>query len=165
MEWFRRVKRELKIQRKKDIPDGLWTKCDRCGEIIYKKELERNYWVCSRCQYHFRISSSQYIQILMDDGQLTELDVDLTSSDPLKFRDSKKYRDRIREATERTNMKAAVRVGSGKIQGRPLVLAFLDFNFLGGSMGSAVGEKIARGIRLALEKRWPLVILSSSFMI
>lgn len=162
MEWFRRVKRGLKIQQKRDIPDGLWTKCERCGEIIYKKELERNYWVCSKCQYHFRINSSQYMQILMDDGVLMEFDAELTSSDPLNFRDSKKYPDRIKEAVERTNMMAAVRVGTGKIEGRQLVIAFLDFSFLGGSMGSAVGEKITRGIRLALEKRWPLVILSSS---
>jgi acetyl-CoA carboxylase carboxyl transferase subunit beta len=162
MEWFRRVKRGLKIQRKKEIPDGLWIKCEKCGEIIYKKELERNYWVCSKCQYHFRISSGQYAQILMDEGKLTEIDVNLTSDDPLKFRDSKKYPDRIKEAVAKTNMRAAVRVGTGKLQGRALVAAFLDFNFLGGSMGSAVGEKIARGIRLALKKRWPLVIVASS---
>jgi acetyl-CoA carboxylase carboxyl transferase subunit beta len=162
MEWFRRVKRGLKIQRKKEIPDGLWIKCEKCGEIIYKKELERNSWVCSKCQYHFRINSEQYVQILMDDGKLTEIDADLTSDDPLKFRDSKKYPDRIKEAMAKTNMRAAVRVGTGKLHGRPLVAAFLDFNFLGGSMGSAVGEKIARSIRLALKKRWPLVILASS---
>ncbi len=162
MEWFRRVKRELKIQRKKEIPDGLWIKCDHCGEIVYKKELERSHWVCSKCQYHFRINSEQYVQILMDDGVLAEIDVNLTSDDPLKFRDSKKYSDRIKEAVGKTKMKAAVRVGTGKIQGRPLVAAFLDFGFLGGSMGSAVGEKIARGIRLALKKRWPLLILASS---
>jgi acetyl-CoA carboxylase carboxyl transferase subunit beta len=162
MEWFRRVKRGLKIQSKKEIPDGLWIKCDHCGEIVYKKELERNYWVCSKCQYHFRIDSAQYVQILMDEGLLTEIDVDLTSDDPLQFRDSKKYPDRIKDAVRKTKMKAAVRVGTGRIQGRALVVAFLDFSFLGGSMGSAVGEKIARGIRLALEKRWPLVILASS---
>ena len=162
MEWFRKVKRGLKIQSKKEIPDGLWMKCEKCGEIIYKKELERDYWVCSKCHYHFRINSEQYVKILMDDGILTEIDVDLTSDDPLKFRDSKKYRDRIKEAVVKTNMKAAVRVGTGKLQGRPLVAAFLDFSFLGGSMGSAVGEKIARGIRLALKNRWPLVIVASS---
>lgn len=162
MEWFRRVRRGLSIQRKKEIPDGLWTKCEQCGEIIYQKELERNYWICSRCQHHFRISSGQYVQILMDNGQLEEIDVALSSDDPLEFRDSKKYPQRIKQAVEETKMKAAVRVGTGKLEGRPLVAAFLDFGFLGGSMGSAVGEKIARGIRLALEKRWPLVILSSS---
>ena len=162
MEWFRKVKRGLKIQSKKEIPDGLWMKCEKCGEIIYKKELERDYWVCSKCHYHFRINSEQYVKILMDDGILTEIDVDLTSDDPLKFRDSKKYRDRIKEAVAKTNMKAAVRVGTGKLLGRPLVAAFLDFSFLGGSMGSAVGEKIARGIRLALKNRWPLVIVASS---
>jgi acetyl-CoA carboxylase carboxyl transferase subunit beta len=162
MEWFRRVKRGLNHQRKKEIPDGLWTKCEQCGEIIYQKELERNRWVCSKCQHHFRISSEQYIQILMDDGVLTEVEVDLTSADPLEFRDSEKYTQRIKQAMDKTKMKAAVRVGTGKLEGQPVVAAFLDFSFLGGSMGSAVGEKIARGIRLALEKRWPLVILSSS---
>ncbi len=162
MEWFQRVKRGLKIQKKKDIPDGLWIKCESCGEIIYKSELERNCWVCSKCQYHFRINSAQYVQVLMDDGQLMELDPDLTSTDPLKFKDTKKYSDRIKAAVQKNKMKAAVRVGAGKIAGRPLVAAFLDFSFLGGSMGSVVGEKIARGIRHAIEKRWPIVILSSS---
>ena len=162
MEWFRRVKRGLKIQQKKDIPDGLWIKCDKCGEIVYKKELERNYWICTKCQHHFRINSEQYVQILMDGGMLSEVDIGLTSGDPLKFRDSKKYPDRIKEAVSKNKMNAAVRVGTGKIDGLPLVAAFLDFAFLGGSMGSAVGEKISRGIRLSLEKRWPLVILSSS---
>jgi acetyl-CoA carboxylase carboxyl transferase subunit beta len=162
MEWFQRVKRGLQIQKKKDIPDGLWIKCESCGEIIYKSELERNCWVCSKCQYHFRINSAQYVQVLMDDGQLMELDPDLTSADPLKFKDTKKYSDRIKAAVQKNKMKAAVRVGAGKIAGRPLVAAFLDFSFLGGSMGSVVGEKIARGIRHAIEKRWPIVILSSS---
>jgi acetyl-CoA carboxylase carboxyl transferase subunit beta len=162
MEWFRKVKRGLNIQRKKDIPNGLWTKCEGCGEIIYKKELERHHWVCSKCKHHFRINSEQYVHILMDDGVLTEIDAGLTSADPLKFQDSKKYTQRIKQAVDQTKMMAAVRVGTGKIDGRLVVVALLDFSFLGGSMGSAVGEKIARGINLALKKRCPLVILSSS---
>jgi acetyl-CoA carboxylase carboxyl transferase subunit beta len=162
MEWFRKVKRGLKIQKKKQIPDGLWLKCDRCGEIIYRKELERSSWVCSKCTHHFRISSAQYISILMDDGRLDEIEDQLTSGDPLEFRDSKKYPDRIKKAVQQTGMKSAVRVGTGRLEGIPLVAAFLDFSFLGGSMGSAVGEKIARGIRLAIEKKCPLVIVSSS---
>jgi acetyl-CoA carboxylase carboxyl transferase subunit beta len=162
MEWFRKVKRGLKIQKKKEIPDGLWLKCDRCGEIIYRKELERAFWVCSRCGHHFRITSAQYISILMDDGQLDEIDDQLTSGDPLGFRDSKKYPDRIKQAVHKTGMKSAVRVGTGRLEGLPLVAAFLDFSFLGGSMGSAVGEKIARGIRLAIDRKIPVVILSSS---
>lgn len=162
MEWFRKVKRGLKIQKKKEIPDGLWLKCDRCGEIIYRKELERAFWVCSRCGHHFRITSAQYISILMDDGQLDEIDDELTSGDPLGFRDSKKYPDRIKQAVQKTGMKSAVRVGTGRLEGLPLVAAFLDFSFLGGSMGSAVGEKIARGIRLAIDRKIPVVILSSS---
>jgi len=162
MEWFRKVKRGLKIQKKKEIPDGLWLKCDRCGEIIYRKELERASWVCSKCRHHFRISSAQYISILMDDGRLEEIDSELTSGDPLGFRDSKKYPERIRLAVQKTEMKSAVRVGTGRLGGIPLVAAFLDFSFLGGSMGSAVGEKIARGIRLAIEKKTPLLIVSSS---
>jgi len=162
MEWFRKVKRGLKTQKKKEIPDGLWLKCDRCGEIIYRKELERASWVCSKCGYHFRITSAQYISILMDDCRLDEIDSELTSGDPLGFRDSKRYPDRISKAVQQTRMKSAVRVGTGRLEGIPLVAAFLDFSFLGGSMGSAVGEKIARGIRLAIEKKLPLVILSSS---
>jgi acetyl-CoA carboxylase carboxyl transferase subunit beta len=162
MEWFRKVKRGLKTQKRKEIPDGLWIKCDKCGEIVYKKELERNFWVCSKCQHHFRISSAQYVQILMDDGLLSEIDHELTSADPLGFRDSRRYTDRIKEAVEQNQMLEAVRVGTGQIEGISLVAAFLDFNFLGGSMGSAVGEKIARGIRLATANKWPVMILSSS---
>jgi acetyl-CoA carboxylase carboxyl transferase subunit beta len=162
MEWFRKVKSGLKIQKKRDIPDGLWIKCESCAEIVYKKELERNAWVCSKCGHHFRINSAQYIKILMDDGLLSEIDSELTSADPLKFRDSRKYTDRVKEAVEKNQMKAAVRVGLGRIEGIPLMVAFLDFAFLGGSMGSAVGEKISRGIRVAIEKRWPLLIVSSS---
>ncbi len=162
MEWFRKVKSGLKIQKKKEIPDGLWLKCERCGEIIYRKELERASWVCSKCGHHFRITSGQYISILMDGGELAEIDAELTSGDPLEFRDSKKYPDRIKKAVQQTGMNSAVRVGTGKLEGIPLVAAFLDFSFLGGSMGSAVGEKIARGIRLAIEKKYPLVIVSSS---
>jgi len=162
MEWFRKVKHGLKIQKKKQIPDGLWLKCDRCGEIIYRKELERASWVCSKCAHHFRISSAQYVSILMDDGRLDEIEDQLTSGDPLDFRDSKRYPDRIKKAVQQTGMKSAVRVGTGRLEGIPLVAAFLDFSFLGGSMGSAVGEKIARGIRLAIEKKLPLVIVSGS---
>jgi acetyl-CoA carboxylase carboxyl transferase subunit beta len=162
MEWFRKVKRGLKSQKKKEIPDGLWLKCERCGEIIYRKELQRAFWVCSKCGYHFRISSAQYISILIDGGDYSEIDTQLTSGDQLGFRDSKKYSDRIKKAIEETEIKTAVRVGTGRLGGIPLVATFLDFSFLGGSMGSAVGEKIARGIRLAIEKRWPLVIVSSS---
>jgi len=162
MAWFRKVQRGLKIQKKKEIPDGLWLKCERCGEIIYRKELERSFWACSKCGYHFRITSSQYISILMDDESFSEIESELTSGDPLGFRDSQKYPDRIKTAIKKTGMKSAIRVGTGRLEGIPLVAAFLDFSFLGGSMGSVVGEKIARGIRLAIEKQWPLVIVSSS---
>jgi len=162
MEWFRKAKEGLIPQRKKEIPDGIWIKCDSCGEIIYKKELEKDLWVCSKCDHHFRIKSRDYINLILDDGKLEEYDRDLVASDPLKFKDSKRYPDRIKNSQKKTNLKDAIVTGIGKIDGIEVSFGVMDFGFIGGSMGSVVGEKVARAIERSLERRIPLVIISCS---
>ena len=163
MSWLKKSKEGLKTpQRKRELPDGLWTKCEECGEILYHKELERNLWTCTKCSYHFRISARTYIKILLDEDSFVERFSEVVSTDPLKFRDTKRYVDRLRRAREETGLSEAILVGEGTIEGRPLVIGVMDFAFLGGSMASAVGERIARGILLSLETRRPLVLISSS---
>jgi len=163
MSWLKKSKEGLKTpQRKRELPDGLWTKCEDCGEILYQKELERNLWTCTKCSYHFRISARTYLQILLDEGSFVERFSEVVSTDPLKFRDTKRYADRLRKAREETSMSESILMGEGAIEGRPLVIGVMDFSFLGGSLASAAGERIARGILLALETRHPLVLLSSS---
>jgi len=162
MEWFKKARVEIDSTNKKEIPDGLWTKCPHCGEIIYVKEIEKEHWVCKICSYHFRLQSDDYIKMILDDGRLEEHDADLVSGDPLKFKDSKRYPARIRQAQEKTGLKEAVRVGIGRIDGRMVSFAVMDFRFIGGSMGSVVGEKIARAIERSLEGKMPLVIISTS---
>jgi acetyl-CoA carboxylase carboxyl transferase subunit beta len=162
MEWFRKAKEGLIPQRKKEIPDGIWVKCDSCGEIIYRKQLEKDLWVCSKCDHHFRIKSRDYIDLILDEGHLEEYDRDLVASDPLEFKDSKRYPDRIKVSQEKTNLNDAVVAGIGKLEGREISFAVMDFGFIGGSMGSVVGEKVARAIERSLERRIPLVIISCS---
>ncbi len=162
MEWFKKPKDGLVSQQKKEIPDGLWTKCESCGEIIYVKELEKNLWVCHRCNFHFRIKSKDYIELLLDEGKLEEHDKNLISGDPLKFKDSKKYPDRIRDSRRKTGLNDAVIVGIGKIEGKEVSFGVMDFGFIGGSMGSVVGEKVTRAIERALDRKIPLVIVSCS---
>jgi len=152
----------LTTQTKKDIPDGLWTKCKECGEIIYTKQMEENIWVCPNCGYHFRISSARYIKFLLDNGELEEFDADLTSLDPLQFKDSKKYPDRVKAAMEKSDLNDAVVAGIGKMDGIEVSFAIMDFSFIGGSMGSVVGEKIARAIERAIDREIPLIIVSCS---
>jgi acetyl-CoA carboxylase carboxyl transferase subunit beta len=162
MEWFRKAKEGLVPQRKKELPDGIWVKCDSCGEIIYRKELEKNLWVCSKCDHHFRIRSKDYIHLILDGGELEEYDKYLTGSDPLEFKDSKKYPERIKDSQKKTNLKDAVVAGVGRIDGREVSFAVMDFGFIGGSMGSVVGEKVARAIERSLDIKIPLVIVSCS---
>jgi acetyl-CoA carboxylase carboxyl transferase subunit beta len=162
MEWFRKAKEGLIPQRRKEIPDGIWVKCDSCGEIIYRKELEKNLWVCSKCDHHFRLKSKDYINLILDKGRLEEYDVNLEAGDPLEFKDSKKYPDRIEESQKKTNLHDAIVTGIGKIEGRGVSFAVMDFGFIGGSMGSVVGEKVARAIERSLQARIPLVIISCS---
>jgi len=162
MEWFKKAKEGLTRQEKKEIPDGLWSKCSACGEIIYTRQLEANFWVCPNCRFHFRISSRKYINILLDDGALEEFDTNLESMDPLKFKDSKKYPDRIKSAQTKSGLKDAVICGLGAIDSVPISFSIMDFEFIGGSMGSVVGEKMARAIERAIDKEIPLIILSCS---
>jgi acetyl-CoA carboxylase carboxyl transferase subunit beta len=163
MSWLKRAKEGLKAQqRRRELPDGLWTKCEDCGEILYHKELERNLWTCSKCTYHFRVPARTYLRILLDEGSFVERFAEVVSTDPLRFRDAKRYVDRLKKAREETALSEAILVGEGRIDGRPLVIGVMDFSFLGGSLASAAGERIARAILLALEHRRPLVIFSSS---
>ena len=163
MAWFRRSKENIASDgQKKETPDGLWTKCGGCGEIIHRKQLEQNLFTCPKCSFHFRIGSKDYFKILLDEGSFSEMDKKLQSADPLEFVDTKRYSDRLKETAKKTGLHDAVRTGTGKIGGLPVVMACMDFTFIGGSMGSVVGEKIARAIDKALKTRHPLIIISSS---
>ncbi len=162
MDWFKRKKEVLKPVDRKEMPDGLWIKCDSCGEIIYKKELEKKLYVCPKCDYHFRIASSNYISILADKDSFIEFNQNLQSMDPLKFKDSKRYIERYKAAVKKAGINEAVVTGRGKIENIEVVIAIMDFSFLGGSMGSVVGEKVSRAIDIAIQENKPLIILSAS---
>lgn len=162
MDWFKRKKEVLKPAERKEIPDGLWIKCEECGEIIYKKELEKKLYVCPKCDFHFRIGSYDYIDILLDENSFEEFNQHISSTDPLKFRDNKKYSEKYQAAVKKTGLKEAVVTGRGNMDGQDVVLALMDFAFLGGSMGSVVGEKISRAIGVAIEEKKPMIIISSS---
>jgi acetyl-CoA carboxylase carboxyl transferase subunit beta len=163
MAWFRRSKQNISSDgQKKDIPDGMWTKCPECNEIIHKKLLEQNLFTCSKCSYHFRIGSKEYFKLLLDEGSFKEMDRKLRSVDPLGFVDSKKYSVRLDETIKKTGLYDAVRTGTGSMNKIPVVVACMDFGFIGGSMGSVVGEKIARAIDVAMKQKQPLIIISSS---
>jgi acetyl-CoA carboxylase carboxyl transferase subunit beta len=163
MAWFRRSKASLAADpQRKDTPDGMWTKCDNCGEIIHRKQLEQQFFTCIKCNFHFRIGSKEYISILIDEGTFKELDRKMRSTDPLEFQDTKRYKDRIRETMRKTGLNDAVRTGTGKLSGIEVALGVMDFSFIGGSMGSVVGEKVARAIHRALKSKIPMVTVSSS---
>ncbi len=162
MDWFKRKKEALKPADKKELPDGLWIKCESCGEIIYKKELEKRLYVCPKCDYHFRIGSEQYIDLLFDKDTFEEFNAHIMAADPLSFKDAKKYSDKYKATVKKTGMNEAVVTGSGQIEKNKVIVALMDFKFLGGSMGSVVGEKISRAADKALETKSPLIILSSS---
>jgi acetyl-CoA carboxylase carboxyl transferase subunit beta len=163
MSWFKRKDKGIQTstEEKKDTPKGLWYKSPT-GKIIDTKELEQNFYVSPEDGYHVRIGSKEYFEILFDDNKFEELDANLTSKDPLKFEDTKKYPDRLKAAQAKTNLKDAVRTAVGKSKGKDLVIACMDFSFIGGSMGSVVGEKIARAADYALKKKIPLMIISKS---
>ena len=163
MAWFRRSKVSIASEpQRKDLPDGLWTKCEGCGEIIHRKQLEQQLYTCIKCNYHFRIGSKEYLSFFLDEGTFKEIDRKMRSTDPLGFSDTKKYKDRVRDAMRKTELHDAVRTGTGKIGGIDIVIAAMDFSFIGGSMGSVVGEKVARAIDKALKTKRPMVIISSS---
>ena len=163
MAWFTRSKENISPDsQKKDLPDGLWEKCPSCGEIIHKKQLESNLWTCLKCGYHFRIGSSEYIEIILDKGSFKEMDKRMRSADPLEFTDTKKYSVRIQETIKKLGLNDAVKTGTGKINNLDVAFGCMDFKFIGGSMGSVVGEKIARLIDKAYKSKIPLVIISAS---
>jgi acetyl-CoA carboxylase carboxyl transferase subunit beta len=163
MAWFKRSKENISSDgQKKDIPDGMWTKCSGCNEIIHKKQLEQNLYTCPKCNFHFRIGSKEYFEILLDDGTLKELDKKMKSIDPLHFVDTKSYASRIDSTIKKTGLSDAVRTGEGEMNGIPVIIACMDFAFIGGSMGSVVGEKISRATELARKKKQPLIIISST---
>lgn len=164
MSWFRREKKGISTttEEKKEAPDGLWNKCPSCKKALHSADLQENKWVCQYCNYHLRVGSKEYFQVLFDNNEFTELDANLSSGDPLHFVDSKPYTDRIIETTKKTGLKDAIRSAYGKIDGEDIVIACMDFNFIGGSMGSVVGEKIARSIDYSLKKKIPFLMISKS---
>ena len=163
MSWFKRVKNGISPESiKRDIPDGQWAKCESCGEIIHIKQLEINAYVCEKCNNHFRIGSKEYINILLDKNSFKELDKKMKSGDPLEFSDTKKYTDRITASIKKTGLNDAVTTGTGKLNGKKVAFACMDFKFVGGSMGSVVGEKIARAIDKAYQNKIPMIIISQS---
>ncbi len=163
MAWFSRSKENILTDTKrKEIPDGMWTKCDKCGEIIHKMQLQANAHTCPKCNYHFRISGMEYIDILIDDGTFVEINADMVSVDHLNFVDTKKYSDRVNVLIKKTGLKDAIRTGYGNLHKIQVVVASMDFSFIGGSMGAVVGEKIARSIDKCLELKAPLIIISRS---
>ncbi|MBI5416756.1 acetyl-CoA carboxylase carboxyltransferase subunit beta [Candidatus Poribacteria bacterium] len=147
---------------KKEMPHGLWIKCEGCDEIIYRKELDRNLKVCPKCNYHFRLTWEERIALLLDTNTFNEYDSDLEAQDPLKFKDHKKYKDRIKNGQKETGIKDAIISGEGEIKGKKINICVMVFEFMGGSMGSVVGEKICRSIDRAIENRTPLIIVSCS---
>jgi acetyl-CoA carboxylase carboxyl transferase subunit beta len=163
MAWFKRTKKGIQTatEDKKDVPKGLWYKSPT-GKVVDAEELERNFYVSPEDGYHVRIGSKEYFEILFDDNKFKELDANLTSKDPLKFEDKKKYIDRLEAAQNKTGLKDAVRTGVGKSLGKDLVIACMDFSFIGGSMGSVVGEKIARAADYALKEKIPFLLISKS---
>lgn len=163
MAWFRRTQKGIQTatEDKKDVPKGLWYKSPT-GKIVDAEQLEKNFYVSPEDGYHVRIGSNEYFKILFDDNKYTELDKNLTSKDPLNFEDTKKYTDRLVEAQEKTGLKDAVRSAVGKSKGKELVIACMDFAFIGGSMGAVVGEKISRAADYSLKHRIPLLVISKS---
>jgi acetyl-CoA carboxylase carboxyl transferase subunit beta len=162
MEWFRKAKSGIGTLIKKDTPADLWVKCEGCKEVLYRKELARNMHVCDHCGHHFRIGAPDYIRILVDEGTWKPMDGTLRSVDPLKFSAKKKYKDSIAEAEKKTGTTSGVLSGTGTVEGHPVALGVMDFRFIGGSMGSVEGEKIARVFRRALQDKVPAIIVSAS---
>jgi acetyl-CoA carboxylase carboxyl transferase subunit beta len=163
MAWFRRKPEETQGTPKKVvIAEGLWIKCESCKEIMYRAEVEKAGRVCPKCHYPFRITARERIGLLTDPGSFEEYQAALTSGDPLSFKDTKRYRDRLRSARQKNTMEEAVVLGLARIGGHAVMLCVFEFGFLGGSMGSAVGEKLARAIEQAIDKHVPVIIVSAS---
>ncbi|MBI4745384.1 MAG: acetyl-CoA carboxylase carboxyltransferase subunit beta [Deltaproteobacteria bacterium] len=164
MAWFKvsKAPKGEKTEKKVAMPEGLWIKCNNCGEIIYKKEVVRNLNVCPKCNYHFRISAQERIGLLADKGTFIEYDAGMEASDPLNFKDSRRYKDRVKDAQKSSGLKDAFISGEASVKGINVMLGVFDFSFMGGSMGSVVGEKATRSIEKGIEKGVPVIIVSSS---
>ncbi|WP_143306667.1 acetyl-CoA carboxylase, carboxyltransferase subunit beta [Chitinophaga vietnamensis] len=162
--WFKRIKQGISTStsEKKEAPDGLWHKCPNCKKTTTVKDLREHYYVCDKCNYHNRINSAEYFEIIFDNNQFEELFPNIYPTDFLGFKDLKPYSERLQEAQKKSGLKDAMTVGAGKVSGNDLVVACMDFNFIGGSMGSVVGEKIARSIDYCIVHKMPLMIISKS---
>jgi len=165
MAWFKRDKKSIDQptppEERRVRTEGLWVKCDSCRTIVFRKDLEANLLVCPKCQFHFKMGAKQRMDMLLD-GRWIEHDARMTSTDPLRFVDTKPYATRLREARKKLGMCDAIITAEGQLNGRPIVCCAMEFNFIGGSMGAVVGEKVTRGIELALDTRQPLVVVSCS---
>lgn len=164
MSWFVRKEKGINTptELKREAPDGIWYKCPSCKKVMQSREHKLNAYTCEHCNYHEKIGSEAYFELLFDEAEFTELDANMTSADPLKFKDTKAYPDRIKATILKTGLKDAVRTGYGKMNGQNIVIACMDFNFIGGSMGSVVGEKIARAIDKSIKTKAPFLMISKS---
>lgn len=164
MSWFKRIKEGIttSTKEKKETPEGLWYKCPSCKTITPTDEHAQNKYVCPKCDYHEKIGSAEYFAILFDDNQFKEINENLVAGDPLNFSDTKKYTDRLKATIEKTHLRDAIRTAHGKVNGNDLMVACMDFSFIGGSMGSVVGEKISRAIDYSIENKIPFMIISKS---
>jgi len=165
MAWFKRDKKAIEQptppEERRVRTEGLWVKCESCRAIVFRKDLEENLLVCPKCQFHFRMNAKQRLALLLD-GKWTEHDAGMVSTDPLKFVDTKPYAKRIKDAQKKLGMNDAVVTAEGQLNGRPIICCAMEFGFIGGSMGAVVGEKVTRGIEMAIEQRQPLVVVSCS---
>ncbi len=166
MSWLKRERTGIKTPKKEarsDVPEGLWTKCDGCGEALFQTVLEENLWTCPHCSHHFRVPARTYLGYLVDEGSFEERFADLEAGDPLEFRDAKmRYPERLKNAQKETGMKDAALSGVATVGGKPVALTIMDFFFMGGSMGSVVGEKVARSIEIAIAERRALIIVTAT---
>ncbi|MFZ0037433.1 MAG: acetyl-CoA carboxylase, carboxyltransferase subunit beta [Candidatus Acidiferrales bacterium] len=166
MAWFKRQKKRIEqptpADERRVRTEGLWIKCDACRSIIWKKDLQANWQVCSKCDFHFRLSAKRRLDLLLDDGLWTEQDAELVSSDPLEFVDTKPYAKRLKDTREKLGMNDAIISAQGSLEGRPVICCSMEFQFIGGSMGAVVGEKVARAIERSIAQKAPLIIVSCS---
>ncbi len=165
MPWFKKGEEEKEGKEQREEPkasDQLWVKCNSCNEIIYRKVIERNLQVCPKCNYHFQIPARRRIDCVVDPGTFIEYDADLVSADPLEFKDSKRYPSRVKESQDKTGQRDAVICGEARVKGQPAMIGIFEFSFMGGSLGSVVGEKITRLIERAIEKRVGVIIFCAS---
>lgn len=164
MAWFKRNAQGIVTQtdEKKEVPEGLWFKCPTCKVTMPTQDVEENKYVCPKCNYHLRIGSHEYFDLLFDDKKFTELDANLTAADPLNFNDSKPYLERIKATQAKTGLKDSMRTAAGKVGKQPMVISCMDFDFIGGSMGAVVGEKIARAVDFCIEHKMPYLLISKS---